>query len=307
MQRTALIAAIACAFALPALAAKPTPTPEIEDVLTMRVDGTIAVDETGKVIGHTVDTRLDPKLRDLIDSAVAQWRFAPPTANGKPARVKSAMRVTLAGRTVDEGTSVSIDNVYFFDAGKAQAPSHLETQAPTYPETAKRQRATITIEKMVRPITYPGDYHVNAMITLAIRANPDGTVADVFPTQCSLYFAGGPRLVLARACKRISEAAAESVKTWKVGVQLNGDLPTPETLTGTLPIEYRMDTDARRIGATGEPGRWRAESRTAYTRAPWLGEGRFAQRVGTSDVVDAQMVPQQSPLQRLDDEVPRAL
>jgi hypothetical protein len=308
MQRTARIASLACVLALPAIAGTSTPTPQIEDVLTMRVDGTIAVDETGKVIGHTVETQLDPKLRGLVDTAVAQWRFAPPTIAGKPARVKSAMRVTLAGRKVDEGTSVTIDNVYFFNGDKSHAPSHLEAQASAVAEAAKNQRATMKIEKMVHPVAYPRDYHVNGVITLAIRANPDGTVAAVFPTQCSLYFAGGPRLLLARACKRMSEVAANTVKTWKMGVQLNGDPPTPENLTGTLAIEYKVDTDAKRVEATGEPGRWRAEARTAYTRAPWLEEDRFAQRVGTSDVSGAELVPEQSPLQRIeDDAAPRAL
>lgn len=298
-----LVSTLACTLALPALAGdRPAVATDIENVLTMRVEGTIAVDEAGKVIAHTVDTKIDPRFRDVIDRAVALWKFAPPTVGGKPARVKSAMRVTLVGRKVEVGTEVSVDNVMFFDQGPDKKYDEARAQA------AKSGNVFKSIVSMPRMPMYPRDYHVNGSLTLAIRANPDGTIAEVTRTQCSLYFAGGSRAQLARACKKMADIAMPAVRTWKVGIELNGNAPTIENLTATLPMQYVMESDGDRIGKSGEPGNWRMEARTEYVQAPWLRASRLAQRVGTSDVNGSGMIEQKAPLELLhDDAAPRAL
>ncbi|KGQ18916.1 TonB family protein [Lysobacter dokdonensis DS-58] len=293
MQRTLLCASLAIVLALPVTAANPTvASKDIEQVLTMRVDGTIAVDETGKVLTSTLDTPVDPRFRDVIERAIATWKFDPPTVDGKPARVKSAMRVTLVGREVAAGTEVTIDNVLFFAPG--------QQNANWADEAKKLGKLSMAVVEMPRKPLYPKGFHVNGIVTMAVRANADGTVADVFPTQCSLYQAGGRPDDFARACKQMQDLAAKAIKTWKIGITLNGDVPTDDNLTATVPLEYKMWGDGKRIGKTGEPGNWRMEARTQYVEAPWLVEKRLAQRVGTSDVSGSELLQPHSPLKLRD-------
>jgi hypothetical protein len=297
MQRTLLIASLACALALPALAGdQAVPGANIEEVLTMRVDGEIVVDERGNVVSHTVGTPIDAKLRDVIDRSVATWKFVPPTAGGKPARMKSGMRVTLAGREVADGTEISIDNVVFFDPNEDAKAA------------AKRDDVVMHITSMTRHVYAPRNFRVNGIVTMAIRANPDGTVAEVFPTQCSLYFAGGDKATFEKACKQMTDSAAKAIRTWRVGIELNGNTPTPENLTAILPLSYKAFGDQTQIRQSGLAGYWRPEARTPYRQAPWTVKDRLAQRVGTSDVTGAEsIVPGQSPLQFRDATAPRAL
>lgn len=72
------------------------PAPVFPQELAQRAHGDVAVrfyiDETGKPRLVAADAGSDPELAALAVSAVSQWRFEVPTADGQPARVR-AMQV----------------------------------------------------------------------------------------------------------------------------------------------------------------------------------------------------------------------
>jgi hypothetical protein len=240
MRRNSLTGLLACAVALPGIAGQPPATTAgpMEEVMTMRVEGSLAVDAIGNVIAHQVDTKLDPKLQGLVEVAIATWSFMPPTVDGKPATAKSDMRITLAGRKIGEGYEVKVDNVVFFDRKREElTPAALEE---------KRAALGITslnfVQMNPRP-KYPG-FHVNGIVMISVLARPDGTVERAFASHCSLYLARGSKADLSRACKAMQDNGVSAVRHWKVSVDVERQSRRrPGNLTGVLPLFYKMRGD----------------------------------------------------------------
>ena len=284
---------LACAIALPGSAGQPPATTAgtMEEVMTMRVEGSIAVDAQGNVLSHQIDTKLDPKMQGLVEEAVKTWAFMPPTVGGKPATAKSDMRITLAGHRIDEGYEVRVDNVVFYDRAKEQQ-KHGDREA----ERAAKGRASLNFVQM-RPLPkYPG-YHVNGIVMVSVLARPDGSIERAFASSCSLYMARGSRADLSRACKAMQDNAVSAVRHWKMSVTLNGNAPTPGNLTGVIPFFYQVPSDKKSIAASSEPGNWRPEWRGEYRETPWLGDDLMKQRVTASDTTHMEMMPATSRLQ----------
>ena len=275
-------------------------TPQIEELLTMRVEGTVSIDAQGNVSAHTVDSELPPSLREFLDKAIAQWKFKPPTVDGKPVRAKSNMRITLAARANTDGSSnVKVDNVLFYERHRDDKGRDIfaERANADAEHALWKDRARMSVRSMTRRIEYPRGYNVSGAVTMVVQASPDGTVVDVVPTQCSLFNARATKEQLDTACKTLSTMAAKAIRTWKIDVQLNGTEPTPEALSATIPLVYYRPGDRAQTDYQRSEGRWRAEARTPYKQAPWLKKDGFTQQVGTSDVENGEMIPSRSTLQ----------
>lgn len=263
----------------PSVSRVPQQVGELEDVITMRLEGSVVVDPAGKVVSHTLDTKLDENLAGLVSKAVAAWTFSPPVIDGSPATVRSRMWITLAGREVASGYEVRIDNVNFYNP-----PDPKNAAAPDKP------RIQLT---SIKPSPKYPKYNVNGGITLLVRFSPDGAVADVVATQCSLYFAGGRATDKVAACQAMISNATSAVRKWRATVP--AELArAPGGLTGTLPFQYIGLQGAELVAASGEPGQWRRESRTRYAEPAWRDDG--TQRVGSSDVADGALRTASTPL-----------
>jgi hypothetical protein len=282
MHYARLATSLAFALALPASAANPPfHSTGFEEVITMRVEGNLSIDARGNVVSHEVLTPITAHTREVIDRAVATWRFAPPMVRGEPVGgASSAMRVTLAGRKHNDSYAVSVDNVVFYDRAK-------DGKQARHAESAEKGGVSMAIVAQTRKVKHPSDFYANGALTMAIRANPDGTVAEVFPTQCSLYFAGGTSVDFARACRQMSAGAAAAIRTWKLRIELNGNVPSPRNLTATVPLRFHA-YNRDMVKESALAGNWRMEARTPFQQAPWLANDRFAQRVGASDVDGSQ-------------------
>ena len=252
----------------------------LEEVITMRLVGSVVVDPAGKVVSHALDTKLEDNLAGLVAKAVSAWTFAPPVVDGKPATVRSGMTITLAGREVNGGFEVRIDNVTFHrppvkDAGADATPG-------------------IRLNKMRPEPKYP-KYNVNGAVTIEIRFSPDGEVADAVATECSLYFAGGSAADKAAACEAMAFNATSAIRKWRATVPVESTRD-PDDLVGILPVQYIGVQGRDAVIESGKPGQWRRESRTRFTEPAWHAKGR--QRVGTSDVADGALrMASSSPLQ----------
>jgi len=267
--------AAACVVA-PAGAKEEAPSSvALQDLITMRVDGELVVGTDGTVASYDVKTKLDGKLKTLIDESVARWRFETVTKDGQPTRARSKMRITLAGRKATSGYDVYVDNVVFMP--------------PDAVKSADDKHAGMTIEKM-RPMPVYPHYNVNGLVTLMLRVAPDGTVADISATQCSLYFAGGSSIQKARVCKAMEDNALSAIRQWRF------TLPTEPGAdnVGVMPVEYiGAGVRGDLIHETSEPGKWRLEARGAYRKPAWSRDAN-GQRVGTADTVGNELLPSHS-------------
>lgn len=282
---------LACLL-LVAVVAKATETaPPLEALMTMRVDGEIAIDTQGKVLDYKITTEVKPAIQTLFDKAIPAWTFHPVTIEGKPAAVKTKMRITLAAKPIDDGYDVSIDNVVFRDESAKE-----DADAP--------RAAVVLTTKTRKPLPkYPG-YRVNGQVMVYIRVAPDGHIEEAFAAQSSLFNAKGSPRQFAAALKAMEDNAVWAIKRWTVDVATNGRQPTAEDMTATIAVVY---TAAGTPGAKDVAGTWRFEDRAPFRDVPWLRDTRLAQRVGVSDVDAGDMAPIASPVRLRDGVIGAAL
>lgn len=272
----------------PAWAGSPSPASTgFEQVLTMRVDGTISVDATGKVNAYELTTKLEPAVKAVIDKAVPHWSFLPPEVDGKVRAVKTSMRITLLGRQVADGYQVSIDNVLF------SKPTYDDFFDGSGPGPAPGPSAgSMTIASM-EPLPKFPKFRISGMVTLQLSVSPEGRVLEASPTQCSLYHANGALAELARICREMERNVAKAARQWTFRHEGGPAMPT----TTTLPFLFYSGGEIHEIiTKASAPGAWRLEARTPYRVPAWAQKDRFDQRVGTSDSVGGELTSSASPL-----------
>lgn len=254
---------LALAFAAPVVAGDAPALPPLESVVTMRVDGNIEIDATGKVISHTLDTALPAALQAIIDKAVATWKFEAPTEDGKPVeRARSKMRISLSAKDVEpggaKGLAVKIDNVMFPPA-----------------QTEKKQPGEASLKAQNRLPKFEAS--AEAMVTLNFRYEASGKIVDVAPSQCTIL-ANDKQLTPEQACEAFERSSVQAFKRWKLKVEPGGK---DELASGTMGFKFLYYGSRNTYEATGQ---WRPELRTPYRTAPW--EPADAPRIGTSDIDD---------------------
>ena len=225
-----------------------------ETLATMRVDGTITVDERGRVASHRLPADLSPPLRSIIDRAIADWSFHPPTIDGKPSAATGKMRITLSARHHGDDYAVRVDNV-------------------TFSGSSKMDRGMWQAEPMG---ILRHSFRSAGALSVHVRIAPDGTILDAFASQCSLYAWKKKRQTPEAACAEFEKyglALAFKLKLHDPAASSRDSTPPPET--ATMPLVFQWADEER-------PGEWRGEWRTPYRRAPWLAE--TAPRVGASDL-----------------------
>ena len=256
---------LALAFAAPVIAGDAPALPPLESVVTLRVDGNIEIDASGKVVSHTLDTALPEAIQAIIDKAVATWKFAPPTEDGKPVeRARSKMRIALSAKDVEQGgakgLAVKIDNVTF-------PPLQTEKRAPGDASLRPRDK-----------LKHPG-VSAEAVVTLNFRYDPSGKIVDLAPSQCTIL-AVDKHLTPEEACEALERHSVQGFKRYHLKVEPGGK---DELQSGTMAFKYA--SYGSRNAAPDKIGQWRPELRTPYRVAPW--EPADAPRVGTSDVDDS--------------------
>ena len=283
-----------------------------ESVLTLRVDGELAIDPQGHVQDYTIRTKLDPQIEKLVAKAVPSWRFVPITANGKAVAAKSPMRITLAATEVKGGYEVRVDNVVFrpntkqdYEAAQATLRSELERQGAAAAgggAVAKpRQFVSITAGKLTPP-GYPVGLQkagVEGVVLLNLRLKPDGKVADVFASQSSLLNVKGRPELLERARSMLEKNAATAAAKWTFGVEAKDMAAlTASDLTVRVPVEYRLSPSGSRGDSLA--GNWRHEFRGPNFPIPWLLGIEDEQTIGVSDLDSGEFLAGTSPFKLSD-------
>jgi hypothetical protein len=295
-----IVLAIAMLATMDVAAATKVQIAQGESVLTLRVDGDLSIDATGRVLDYRIRTRLDPQMAKLVAKAVPAWRFEPVLVNGKGIPAKSSMRITLAATEVKGGYEVRVDNIVFrpdtleeYEASRAAMQAESERQAadPAAASVEKpRQFVGITARKLTPP-GYPSGLMksgVEGVVLLILRLNPDGSVADVFASQSSLLNVKGKPELLDRARTMLEKNAAATAAKWTFGVEAkNMATLSASDLTVRVPVEYVLSSS----GARNETldGTWRHEFRGPNFPVPWLLAGED-QVIGVSDLDSGQVM-----------------
>jgi hypothetical protein len=303
-----------------ALAQQQVATPDAgEALLTMRIDGDVTVDPQGKVSGYHIDTEVQSELKVLLEKAIPTWSFVPVVLDGNPVAVKSGMRITLAGKSVEGGYRISIDNVSFHEPER----EHARAQQPHAGQPDVRRltpQVTLSVkERKVSP-RFPR-YAANGIVVVYVRAGLDGSVEDAIATQSALINAEGEPALLAQARKEMEDNAVAAIREWKLDVDAHGKTPDARDLTGAITVEYVWGAPAPNrprslFGPTvrgsrpteSVSGKWRNELRGPMRKIPWLPDARLAEQIGVSDAGDGiPMVPLASPLQLRDGAIGKTL
>lgn len=315
MLRSMLLA-MAMLATVGAVAATKVQIAQGESVLTLRVDGELAIDPQGHVQDYRIRTKLDPQIEKLVAKAVPSWRFVPITVNGKAVAARSPMRITLAATEVKGGYEVRVDNVVFrpdtkedYEAAQATIRSELERQGGAAagaagPLAKPRQFVSITAGKLTPP-GYPVGLQkagVEGVVLLNLRLKPDGKVADVFASQSSLLNVKGRPELLERARTLLEKNAATAAAKWTFGVDAKDMAAlTASDLTVRVPVEYRLSSGGSRSDSLA--GSWRHEFRGPNFPIPWLLGVEDEQTIGVSDLDSGEFLAGNSPFKLSDKRV----
>lgn len=261
--------------------------PQGESVLTLRVDGDVTIDPEGKVLAYQLLTELDPQIEKLITRAVPAWRFKPILRGGSGVSANSPMRITLAAKETNGGYEVRVDNVVFRAITKANSEAELTSEKMTggmaHASGESAPKASITADTLLPPL-YPdglGRAGVEGLVLLNMRLKPDGTVAEVFASQSSLFNLKGKPVLLDRARTVLEKSAVMAARQWRFKVEAREPSALKASdLTVRVPVEYILH-GGQMTGSLA--GKWRHEYRGPNSRVPWLLEEEL-QRVGVSDL-----------------------
>ncbi|MCL6619544.1 MAG: energy transducer TonB [Thermomonas hydrothermalis] len=263
-----------------------------ESVLTMRVDGELTIGTQGEVEAYALRTELTPDIQKMLDKAIPKWAFVPIEQDGKPVRAKTPMRITLVAREIGEQKyEVKIDNVIFVPLTKEDREAN---------EAAERAAGKAVIAgKKLQPPRYPDELlaaGVEGIALLRLRVNSDGSVADVFAEQSSLYNVKGSPRVLDKARSLLEKNAMGAARKWTYSVENSS--PGQKHMV-RVPVEYVINKKPDEVERYGV-GVWRYEYRGPRLDPPWPKTDDMELAVGVSDLNSGEMVSGNTPFRLRD-------
>jgi hypothetical protein len=293
MNRIALSLAVALACAWPTCAtvAARSTTPAsgvVENVLSMPVDGDIAINADGSVRSYTVSTKVTPGLEAMLQDMVPKWRFELKPVDGVVKPVEARMRISLAATQTDKGYQVRIENVTF-PRGAGTKEVH----------AARTASLTFTPRDMSPP-RYPRELEragVTGKVLLGLYVDPDGHMREVVPVQVMLYNVRARDRTMGKLIELMEDNAVQAARGWTVMVTADGAMPTsPKEFTTYTTVEYvltrgHITPDPMDERDAKAAGKWVLVSRTPKRPMPWVSGIEGLQEVGVADVQSGEMVP----------------
>lgn len=266
-----------------------------ESVLTMRVDGELTIGTQGEVEAYALRTELTPDIQKMLDKAIPKWAFVPIEQDGKPVRAKTPMRITLVAREIGEQKyEVKIDNVIFVPLTKEDREAN---------EAAERAagKAVVRLNSLQSHLypKYPYELFasgVEGSVLLRLRVNSDGSVADVFAEQSSLYNVKGSPRVLDKARSLLEKNAMGAARKWTYSVENSS--PGQKHMV-RVPVEYVINKKPDEVERYGV-GVWCYEYRGPRLDPPWKKADDMEPVVGVSDLNNGEMVSGNTPFRLRD-------
>lgn len=270
-------------------------------VMTMRIDGEIAIDAAGKVIDYRITTPIEGELKPLLDKSVRRWTFHPVLVDSKPVQARSSMRITLAAQAVQTGYRVIVDNVTF----GADLDSAARAEPRPGGDSSGRGEAPILVVANRPMPAYPRSLAkagVEGAVLVGLKLTSDGNIENMIAVQSTLFNVRGRDAILAKARELFEDATLRAIKHWKFSVPDNKETPTASELSGVIRVVFKMPKTV----ASDAPGQWQVELRSEKRIAPWLRDTP-AQSIGVSDLGDGEMQPVASAFRAPEGVIGRAL
>lgn len=191
--------------------------------------GMIDVAPDGSVHDYTLETKLDPEVATLVNRTVRGWRFEPVLVDGRPVIATTRMRLELEALPRDDGYALRVADVAFGE------PQSTARTAPEYPRIGL-------------------DMGAEANVSLLLRLDPAGRVAEVHVEQVDLSIRAGKRGNVLR--ERFAAASRKAAAGWTfdLGEIVDGE-PVPTVVR--VPIAFEL----------GRPGEW--SKRATYHPGPY--------------------------------------
>jgi outer membrane biosynthesis protein TonB len=283
------VAAIATAAPAPA-AIEPFATKDLQQALLLSVEGTIVIEADGSVGEYAISTRTTPDIDALLVKSIPRWRFEPVLVDGKPARAKSRMRLSLAAVRQGQNYRVGIENAVF--PGPAADAAEVARASTGSPVEAFGRR--------MNPPVYPRDLEragVSGRVLLGLHFGPDGKMLEVVPVQSMLFNVRRYNNEARKAVSLLEQASVDAARLWSVEVRQKPGAPTTaRDFTSYTTIEFVLGPTRHR-GVNEMPrsndapsGEWREAIRTPKRPMPWLA-GMETPDVGVADVAGGEMLP----------------
>jgi hypothetical protein len=226
---------------------------EVREMLesSLVVTGDIRIAGDGKVRDFHIDQpdKLSSDVMQLVDRAVPSWEFEPILVEGKPAEVRSRMRIRLvAYKRADGNYVLSIRSASFTgDQDEEVDATWLKQQKmppPAYPAVAAAS-------------------NVSGTVFLLIKVGADGKVQQAFAEQTNLRVLANGR-EMARWRKVLEQSAIAATRAWQFTPSANDPKHPEGGWTSRVPIEYSL---ARQRPGYGT---WEPYIPGPHMPAPWL-------------------------------------
>jgi hypothetical protein len=217
---------------------------------SMLLTGSISIAADGSVTAHALDhpDKLKPGIVELVDGAMAHWRFRPILDQGKAVASRSRVSLRLvASRQDPDHYLVGIRSAHFWqenhDEYEHKAIQEKQLKPPRYPEAALR-------------------YGVTGTVYLVARIDTDGKVLDVAAEQVNLrVVADDQRMQRWRAL--LATSALDAAKAW----EFSPAAKDAEARSVRIPVSFQL-------WGNPEPkyGQWESYIPGPRQVVPWLSE-----------------------------------
>lgn len=234
--------------------------------------GTIEIGPDGHVRDYKLDSKLDPKIAEMVDRNVRQWTFEPILVDDRPVTAKTRLRLQLTAVPVEQGYAVKVANVWFGEPEQAH-----KMRPPRYPMTAQMA-------------------NLGAKVILLLKLDDKGNVQEVHPYQISLGARARSETIAAQWRKEFQNSAVAAAKRWKFDLseEVNGK---PVEAIISVPVEYMMGPPSDNVG-------WKAYVPGPVNPYPpsWANDGDEAVSASLAAMKDGDMLSMKSRF-RLKDKV----
>lgn len=254
---------------------------EAESVMTMRVQGEIGFDTSGKVVHHQITTPIDAPIRAIVETVVEKWRFHPYLKDGVAVNVKTPFELTLVGRAQADGNyAITAETARFgvsrydckdenSDSCKQANPIVHTPRKPAYPPALARAG-------------------VGGQVMVYLYINPDGTIADAKVAQTALFGVKGNPQELEKARRSLEVECLAYAKRIQV-TPGSGDLVGGGDTHRVAGLPFRFNANGAFNDNLGE---WRLEARGRKRVADWMKD--FENVPGASDAAGGGLLSMRS-------------
>lgn len=190
-------------------------------VVTMLVTGTVDIERDGSVSGHAVDKAgaLPRLVVQLVDKAIAAWRFEPVVAAGQAVAVRNPFSLRVVGNQGDDGDfALTISGVSFGKDNEGIPTKRGRLAPPRYPAGMARGG-------------------IGGTVYLILRIGRDGNVEDVAARQVNLRVAARPA-EMERFRNEFADVCVSKARQWKFDPPTQGGDVDAASWSVQVPVDF---------------------------------------------------------------------